>query len=136
MDLCPSNIPRTNDLEVYNGQCYLFVGDRLDWPAAQSRCGQEGGYLVTVSSNQVQSYVDSGLSSRYGSIKYTWLGLNDRDNNGVWTWADGKSRDIQYQIYFNKARNILCIPLEINSGWILILRVILFVDRIRTLMIK
>lgn len=86
--------------EEYNGTCYKYFSEELDWFNAERVCEEEDSQLVTVQDRRAQFYVnDVSLLNK----KPLWLGLryikdedSSDDENYQWKWADGKSVTLHY----------------------------------------
>ncbi|XP_058849987.1 C-type lectin domain family 4 member E-like isoform X1 [Acipenser ruthenus] len=105
-EACPQN------WELFNGKCYYFSTDRMNWHSSRDNCTSLGGHLVIIESDGEQmtdhrhrhSSTDRGLFSvqRFLSGKVTheaktsneeeqsyWIGLTDAVTEGTWLWVDG-----------------------------------------------
>ncbi|XP_058849963.1 C-type lectin domain family 4 member E-like [Acipenser ruthenus] len=67
----------------FNGKCYYFSTDNMNWNSSRDNCTSMGGHLVIIESEAEQDF----LSNQAGSIKY-WIGLNDQAIEGQWRWMD------------------------------------------------
>ncbi|XP_077993135.1 C-type mannose receptor 2-like [Glandiceps talaboti] len=90
--LPPGNCP-TGYME-YNNKCYSFNGqayeDRVDWQTARSICNTQGGDLVSIHSQNIQSFLTSNLRDVSNPM---WIGLNDEMTTGQYRWQDGSEVD-------------------------------------------
>lgn len=71
---------------------YLLCIHAKDFAGAQTDCGDQGGSLVALHSEQEQAALlqiasDQGLPREY------WIGLSDQDDEGDFDWVDGSSVD-------------------------------------------
>jgi hypothetical protein len=55
--------------EEFNGHCYLFIEESMNWNDSESACVSEGGHLASIHSEEEQDFV-YGLVSRFAY----WLG--------------------------------------------------------------
>ncbi|MCA9560290.1 MAG: hypothetical protein KC583_17195, partial [Myxococcales bacterium] len=75
------------DLGAFGTSAYLFCPQQVDWPTARAACQQVGYDLAVVEDGAEDSYLYASVNQRgFGD---TWLGLNDRQNEGDWVWLDG-----------------------------------------------
>ncbi|BFZ06471.1 hypothetical protein BsWGS_09509 [Bradybaena similaris] len=80
--------------KAYGNNCYKMLGTsqgyQLTWSGAQSSCSDQatGGSLVTISDSATQTWLLQNILSSYPTIYNIWIGLNDRDNEGGYVWAD------------------------------------------------
>ncbi|XP_072174206.1 macrophage mannose receptor 1-like [Diadema setosum] len=71
---------------TWGNKC-LQVQDHLDsWTSARNHCMVLGGDLASVRDDKEEALAVSLLENVAGPV---WLGLNDRDHEGLFTWADG-----------------------------------------------
>ncbi|KAI6658953.1 Macrophage mannose receptor 1-like [Oopsacas minuta] len=73
---------------IYNGSCYrLFeVSDGINWLNAQSTCAVWGGDLTSITTERENNYLYTIIPD---TVSNCWIGLNDRDGEGTYTWTDG-----------------------------------------------
>ncbi|XP_029315382.1 CD209 antigen-like protein E [Cottoperca gobio] len=68
---------------MFSCACYLFSNEARSWDRARQDCRQRGADLVVINSDEEQTFL-------FGLINQdTWIGLNDRDEEGTWKWVDG-----------------------------------------------
>lgn len=71
----------------YNGMCYKYFKDKkMNWPQARKKCNAHGGELATVKSYGIQKFLEFITKEE---IERTWIGLNDRDKEHLFTWSSG-----------------------------------------------
>ena len=68
-----------------NGSCYAHVDDSLNWNQAENCCVAWGGHLASIHSNDTNIL----LNSIRNQERFTWIGLSDTANDGVYVWTDG-----------------------------------------------
>ncbi|XP_059199184.1 CD209 antigen-like protein E [Centropristis striata] len=68
---------------MFSSSCYLFSSATGSWEAGRQDCRDRGADLVIIDSYEEQEFITKFIK------EYTWIGLNDRDNEGVWKWVDG-----------------------------------------------
>ena len=73
---------------IYDGSCYKVfeVSTPINWLDAQSSCAIWGGDLTSITTERENNYLNTIINNTVGNC---WIGLNDRDVEGTYTWADG-----------------------------------------------
>ncbi|XP_058850006.1 C-type lectin domain family 4 member E-like isoform X2 [Acipenser ruthenus] len=103
---CPQN------WELFNGKCYYFSTDRMNWTSSRDNCTSLGGHLVIIESDGEQrSLTDKALiitqeAYRYEEKSY-WIGLTDAVTEGTWLWVDGTPLIGNVKAKFWATRSIL-----------------------------
>jgi len=70
----------------------VFNSALLSFSQAESHCVGLGGNLATVSSKAMAEYIDSTfIRPSDTECNPAWIGLNDRDNEGIFTWTGGSA---------------------------------------------
>lgn len=81
----------TPDYETtYNGHVYKLYNKALPWREAYKFCEQQGGHLVTINSENEQSFLYNIINEKSTSA-YLWLGATDSYEEGKWKWITGDS---------------------------------------------
>ena len=62
------------------------VSNPINWLDAQSSCAIWGGDLASITTVRENNYLNTLIISSVGNY---WIGLNDRDVEGMYTWIDG-----------------------------------------------
>ena len=62
------------------------VSTPINWLGAQSSCTIWGGDLTSITTERENNYLNTIITSSVGNC---WIGLNDRDIEGTYTWIDG-----------------------------------------------
>ena len=62
------------------------VSTPINWLDAQSSCAIWGGDLTSITTERENNYLNTLITSSVGNC---WIGLNDRDVEGMYTWIDG-----------------------------------------------
>jgi hypothetical protein len=92
-DDCDDIIDEANDcpcpINWFADHAYLFCEDRRDFREAASECADLGYFLVTVSSDQENSWLHE--TSEVLSGQEWWTGFNDQDDEGTFTWLSGEA---------------------------------------------
>lgn len=87
---------REGNIITYNHHKYRLFAEYLTWDEAKKRCGELGGYPVTITSEEEAGMVlelvnkYSGLSGKE-VIDEIWLGLTDEQEAWEWKWITGES---------------------------------------------
>ncbi|KAL9974658.1 hypothetical protein ACROYT_G011721 [Oculina patagonica] len=69
----------------FNNHCYKYFSDATSWSTAKSHCESLGAILVTIHSEEENSFVHTLISEGI------WLGGNDINSEGSWVWEDGEN---------------------------------------------
>ncbi|VDI02559.1 Hypothetical predicted protein [Mytilus galloprovincialis] len=73
--------------QKYNGHCYYFGTDNLDWFTSERKCREIGGYIVKIDDSSENSWV---ISKRPKNNKNYWIGLTDL-KEGQFRWSYDQS---------------------------------------------
>jgi len=74
----------------YGGHTYKFYNTENPYQVASDFAKSSGGYIVTVTSAQEQSFLGKSLMD-LGMTK-AWLGATDSEEDGIWRWNDGPEK--------------------------------------------
>jgi len=80
----------------FNGHEYYISNAGGDYHNGLDMCADAGGHLVTITSQGEQDFVLAMLMQYGGGANHLWLGLDDLDNDGIYTWVTGE--EINYDI--------------------------------------
>ena len=70
---------------------YYLSEEMTTWELANIICNNLGGDLVTINSAQEQDFVfNLAMNNPTGSASNYWIGLNDYNDEGNFTWANGE----------------------------------------------
>ncbi|XP_041124614.1 C-type lectin domain family 4 member E-like [Polyodon spathula] len=72
----------------FNGKCYYFSTDTMDWNSSRDNCTSMGGHLVIIESEAEQRFLLNAAKAQTAGKRY-WIGLTDGVTEGVWRWVDG-----------------------------------------------
>ena len=78
----------TCDLRIDNN-CYINVEQSVNWNEAEDCCVAWGGHLASIHSDGTNHF----LNQIRNKDTFTWIGLSDTANNGVYVWTDGTEFD-------------------------------------------
>ncbi|XP_069802351.1 hepatic lectin-like [Dendropsophus ebraccatus] len=82
----------------FDRKCYFFSNSRTNWARARSMCVQKSADLVVINNENEQRFI----SAITGSLAY-WIGLNDIESEGNWTWVDGTDYITSYKAWSENA---------------------------------
>ena len=73
---------------IYDGSCYKVfeVSTPINWLDAQSSCAIWGGDLTSITTERENNYLNIIIPD---TVSNCWIGLNDRDVEGIYTWING-----------------------------------------------
>ncbi|XP_041123746.1 CD209 antigen-like protein C [Polyodon spathula] len=87
---CPQN------WELFNGKCYYFSTDKMNWNSSRDNCTSLGGHLVIIESDGEQGFlsykawnITKEANIGKEEAQSHWIGLTDADTEGTWLWVDG-----------------------------------------------
>ncbi|CAH1262671.1 CSMD3 [Branchiostoma lanceolatum] len=72
------------DCSRYEDRCYTLSASTATFAEAEQKCAEEGGVLATVLDRETQLFLMQLVGSRD-----TWIGLDDRTDEGRFVWSDG-----------------------------------------------
>lgn len=83
----PPIIPST--AVEFNGHYYQVYDNSMTWTEAKEYCEKLGGHLVTITTADEQSFVESIIKN--GTKSCYWLGGTDEEAEGNWKWITGEA---------------------------------------------
>ncbi|KAK7093257.1 hypothetical protein V1264_007046 [Littorina saxatilis] len=87
---CPPHLNRGGNLIAFHNTCYDVVTyDPLTWEDARVRCQTNGGRLVEIAGITTLSFLTGYLSTLDNVGTGVWIGLDDKDQEGLWRWDSG-----------------------------------------------
>ena len=91
------------------------VSTPINWLDAQSSCAIWGGDLTSITTERVNNYLNTIIPD---SVSNCWIGLNDRDVEGTYTWTDGTefTQPSFVTTFFNNEAND-CVQIMNNGDW-------------------
>ena len=71
----------------HNGHRYYISDQGGNYLNGLELCEQNGGHLVTVTSQEENNFVIDALMAYGGGSNHLWLGLDDLDGDGIYHWV-------------------------------------------------
>ncbi|XP_078525049.1 uncharacterized protein LOC144798176 [Lissotriton helveticus] len=68
----------------YNGKCYFFSKNKLSWDKSRLHCLTSQADLLIINDRMEQLFISNTTKP-----DFLWIGLTDRDKEGVWKWVNG-----------------------------------------------
>ncbi|KAM8972469.1 hepatic lectin-like [Pelodytes ibericus] len=101
----------------FNGSCYFFSEKKFNWMKARSLCLGMESDLVVIDSQMEQNF----LGSKTKDNRY-WIGLNDEEDEGVWSWVDGTNYTTSFKFWKkgepnDHEKNEDCAHMWISGEW-------------------
>uniref|UniRef100_A0A3B4FSX2 C-type lectin domain-containing protein n=1 Tax=Pundamilia nyererei TaxID=303518 RepID=A0A3B4FSX2_9CICH len=81
---CPSR------WSMFSCSCYLLSERSGSWDEGRKDCRNKGADLVVIESPEEQNYLITLTQNP------TWIGLNDKEEEGKWKWIDGTPLTLKY----------------------------------------
>jgi hypothetical protein len=100
----------SNGVFAGNGHRYEVIDNSITWTEAKEDCEKRGGYLVTITSKEEQTYIRQ-LIARNGKKGFYWMG--GYVENKKWLWVTGEEF---------KYKNWLVTPTSANGTKVMFLR--------------
>ncbi|XP_047457223.1 CD209 antigen-like protein A [Mugil cephalus] len=76
--------------QMFSCSCYFLSGKSGSWDKGSKDCRNKAADLVVIDSPEEQRFLEDFTKGQ------TWIGLNDRDNEGIWKWVDGTPLTLNY----------------------------------------
>lgn len=81
--------------QIY-GRCYSMNIQTVPWEAARNECLSMDSELATITAKSHQRWVAETLRCDELDGTDFWLGLNDQEEEGTYTWISGKESTFRY----------------------------------------
>lgn len=87
----PLKIPEVKEAEFeFEKHSYKFIPKKESWLRAKKAAEKIGGYLVVINSEDEEKYIERKIQEILGGDNQSvWIGLNDIDEEGKWSWVNG-----------------------------------------------
>ncbi len=69
---------------IFQGHSYYMSNERMSWFDAKALCEEEGGHLITITSQEENDFIADNISES------SWIGLTDELLEGQWQWVTGE----------------------------------------------
>ncbi|XP_047456128.1 CD209 antigen-like protein A isoform X2 [Mugil cephalus] len=76
--------------KMFRCSCYFLSEEFGSWVEGRQDCRNRGADLVVIDSPKEQRFLEDFTK------RPTWIGLNDKDNEGIWKWVDGTPLTLKY----------------------------------------
>ncbi|XP_078251380.1 C-type lectin mannose-binding isoform-like [Rhinoraja longicauda] len=101
--------------------CYQFFSDNKTWSDAEAFCKQQAhyGHLATVISSEHDTFITNVIAAVIKGNPFVWIGLNDRCEEGTFTWIDGSPSSYRHwnRNQPDNQRNEDCGHTHYNGAW-------------------
>ena len=102
MLLCVTSVPLTNvkavesnlipdDAVEFNGHYYKAYDISMSWTDAKAYCESLGGHLVTITSQEEQTFIEEAFLTNNPQKTFYLAGGSRSNSNSAWTWVTGES---------------------------------------------
>lgn len=92
---CPSNIPSSLLVSIYERTCLQIVTESKSWTEARKHCLRFGGDLIRVNSVDKQNFIM--LQLRRNDPNRVWIGASYHVVESKWKWVTGDGVQKNYQ---------------------------------------
>lgn len=73
-------------MEITSNFCYKIFVKKLNWTNSETKCGEYGGNLISISSSELTNIVTNQM--KHQELGHLWIGLTKEDDD-EWEWNDG-----------------------------------------------
>ncbi len=75
---------------AYDGHYYAFFSSPdTRWMSAEKKCVEMGGHLVSITSEEENTFVASASQAAFGRVTSVAIGACDKNKEGEWIWTNG-----------------------------------------------
>lgn len=75
----------------FNGHTYKIIEKAMSWKEAKEYCESLGGYLLTITSEEEQKFIEGLIKEKDFTNNRFWLGFTDEAKEGTWNWITEES---------------------------------------------
>uniref|UniRef100_A0A8C6LX48 C-type lectin domain-containing protein n=1 Tax=Nothobranchius furzeri TaxID=105023 RepID=A0A8C6LX48_NOTFU len=87
---CESEIGCPRGWTVFTGSCYLLSTKSGSWDEGREDCRNQGADLAVIENDDEQAFLSTVNKND------AWIGLTDKETEGLWQWVDGSPLHLQY----------------------------------------
>uniref|UniRef100_A0ABM5GLD0 Dromaiocalcin-1-like n=1 Tax=Pogona vitticeps TaxID=103695 RepID=A0ABM5GLD0_9SAUR len=107
----------------YNGHCYGYFSQEVNWNKAEALCQRSGGHLASIlDRNEHQAIADFLRQAQGWDDEDVWIGLSIPAQKRAWEWVDESPVDYtaweKYKGYF-ALKGEHCAALDESAGFML-----------------
>lgn len=121
VDSCDPDEQSADSAELIAGRCAYFYNTAVTWIEADAACHARGMRLIAIGSQAEDDQVADWIAQHQNA---TWIGLNDRVEEGTFVWSlggDQESATPSYrpaeQSYVNTEENDCFVILSLDRRW-------------------
>ncbi|XP_062572788.1 C-type lectin domain family 4 member A-like [Saccostrea cucullata] len=81
--------------------CYKDYVDTKGWKEANAKCGLDGGHLFMLDTVEKLLKFQNIIPKNV----YYWVGLEDMNQDGIWTWINNESKEFNQSLWFQHEPN-------------------------------
>jgi hypothetical protein len=79
---------RATPVVEFGGRRYRLYKEKMNWHNAKRFCEEQGGHLVTITSEEESRFVSKLARKAGGNV---WIGFTDEREEGNWEWVTGET---------------------------------------------